>query len=93
VVPGYIDVHTHTGPLPPLQRLLALGITTIHTMPGTAAPADTFRAREAWSHLAETLAPRLQITFPMFTAAFPADRFTRSTNFVKPQSVAEVEQR
>lgn len=93
VVPGYIDVHTHAGPLLPLQRLLALGITTIHTMPGTAAPADTFRAREAWSHRAESSAPRLHITFPMFTAVFPADRFTRSTNFVKPQSVAEVEQR
>lgn len=91
VVPGYIDVHTHSTTPPVLQRALALGVTTVHMMPSRPAPAESLRAVEMRSNERGSRSPRLRITSPLFTGTFPGNVLLRATNFVTLHNVAEVD--
>jgi len=68
LVPGLIDVHSHTSDRQTLRQALSFGITTIHVMPGRP---DTTLALELWSSVAETPAPRMLLTQFFFTTGFP----------------------
>lgn len=91
VVPGYIDVHTHSTTPSVLQRALALGVTTMHMMPSRPTPAESLRALEIRSNESGSRSPRLRITSPLFTGTFPGNVLLRATNFVTLRNVAEVD--
>lgn len=68
VVPGFVDVHTHSSSEEALQTYLAMGFTTIHLMPGSLP--DDPRQLEARSQSPKTLSPRLHMS-PFFSGGFP----------------------
>lgn len=86
MIPGLIDVHSHTSGRQTLQRALALGVTTTHAMP---ARPDTTLDLELWSSVPENPAPRVFLTQFLFTAGFP-DVLRPGTWAIRtPASVAE----
>jgi imidazolonepropionase-like amidohydrolase len=89
VIPGIVDTHCHDDSHDALRRWLALGITTIQSMPFDL-PRDP-QAQETWSTRPDTLSPRIQVT-PMFTGGFPDNIFPGQWQFEKPATVREAQE-
>ncbi len=86
VMPGLIDVHVHNSDPAYLQKMLAMGVTSIHLMPNH--PPDSPTAFTAHSNDPHHRSPRVHMSL-MFTRSFPDNLFPGVYEFQKPLSVTE----
>ncbi|MFQ5799662.1 MAG: amidohydrolase family protein [Bacteroidota bacterium] len=86
VIPGIVEVHSHDNSKELLARALALGVTTMHTMP---AAGDTLLALEGWSREPENPSPRIHLTPWLFSGEWPDNIFPRTYLVRKPLTVTE----
>ncbi len=89
VIPGLVDVHTHSAQEGALRRFLALGFTTVHLMPGRSVP-DNPGEVEKRSESPENHTPRLHLS-PIFSGGFPESAIPGLHQF-KPKTVLEARQ-
>jgi len=87
VTPGFVDVHVHEEELADLRPLLALGVTSIHLMPGAAR--DDPITIEKSSQIPETPSPRVHMS-RLITGEFPDNIYPPGTfEMNKPKTEAE----
>ena len=87
VTPGFVDVHVHEEELADLRPLLALGVTSIHLMPG-AAKDDPITLEES-SQTPETPSPRVHLS-RIITGEFPDNIYAPGTfEMIKPTTEVE----
>lgn len=86
VIPGLIDVHTHSTSAARLAQALAFGITTVHAMPMLP---DTLIDLQYKSWIASMASPRIQMTTPLFSGDFPDNIFPAVYHFRKPRTADE----
>ena len=87
VIPGLVEVHTHSTARPRLAQALALGVTSALVI----APSDSFLALGPWSAEPSSAAPRVFVTPGGFTGAFP-EPFVHSITLVRPATPGEARQ-
>ena len=87
VIPGLVEVHTHSTAPPRLAQALALGVTSALVI----APSDSFLALGPWSAEPSSAAPRVFVTPGGFTGAFP-EPFVHSITLVRPATPGEARQ-
>jgi len=86
LLPGFIEVHTHTTSQAELTQALSLGITSALVI-GTS---DTLLTLERWSADASHPVPRVALTPGGFTGGFPAP-FVTDYALRSPRTLSEVE--
>ncbi len=84
VIPGLVEVHTHSTARPRLAQALALGVTSALVI----APSDSFLALGPWSAEPSSAAPRMFITPGGFTGGFP-EPFVQGFALERPASPRE----
>jgi imidazolonepropionase-like amidohydrolase len=91
VIPGLVEVHTHSIDRGEWSRALALGVTTALVI----APTESLLAVGPWSANASSPSPRLFLTPGGFTGSFP-EPFVHGITLYRPvssdQARREVEQ-
>ncbi len=68
LIPGLVEMHTHTTGRDALRRALALGVTTVLSIFTGEHPAPDV---EDWSNLAEAPSPRVHLVVGRFSPEFP----------------------
>ena len=86
--PGIIDTHSHDGSPIILASALALGVTTLHTMPPAG---DTLGALANWAATPAASTPYLIVTPWLFSGMWPDNLFPGTYRVLKPQAPAEAE--
>jgi imidazolonepropionase-like amidohydrolase len=84
VIPGLVEVHTHSTARPRLAQALALGVTSALVI----APSDSFLALGPWSAEPSSTAPRMFVTPGGFSGGFP-EPFVQGFALERPASPSE----
>lgn len=89
VVPGLVEMHSHTVDKPTLQMAFSLGITSALTVYTGPEPTPDI---EGWSNLPTAPSPRIHLIGGRFTAEFPGDLIPGVPRFSAPADPAEAAQ-
>ncbi len=86
IIPGLIEVHSHSSNKKDFQRGLALGVTTAHTL---TSKADTTLDFQIWASKSTSPSPKLVQNPWMFSGSFPDNIAPNVWHVLKPETVTE----
>ncbi len=86
IIPGLIEVHSHTSNKRGFRQGLALGVTTAHTL---TSKADTTLEFQVWASKKNSPSPKLVQNPWMFSGSFPDNIAPNVWHVLKPMTPAE----